>query len=371
MNSPKKIFVDCRWYSQPGQGVVTYLDGLHAAADRWLQQAGLSGRFEFWYGIDDAKAVAAGLHLPADRVIEYGKRSMLWRLFAFPFYLKKHGFDLAHFTYVCPLFKLRTKYITSMHDVLFLRNPQFFSAGYRWTRKILYGLSARRSDILLTISQQSEHDIKHLLHRKKATHVIPCGAAEAVVSQQSSRSPVQALVPRQFILTVGRIEPRKNYPRLADAFEAARLAGQGATLVIAGFCPKEFASELEKISNRPNILWLNRVSDEELNWLYANARGFVFPSHCEGFGIPVIEAIRAKLPIAVSTTYPLHDVVDMADQRFDPSDTASMAAALQALWCSTDGPRPKQILLERYNWPTAAKAYIEVLQRYECMGDGK
>ena len=360
-----KVFVDCRWYAQNGQGTVTYLDGLQRAADTLLNDPTYCGPdVEFWYGVESIAETPSNLHLPHDRVVEVGRRGLLWRLFAMPFFLRRHGFDAAHFTYMCPLYSLGVTYIVSMHDVLYLRHPQYFSWGYRASRKFLYGLSARRAPIVLTISEQSRRDICELLGREAPIQLVPCAPNHTSSNSEDTTAAkaVPGVVPGRFFLSVGRVEPRKNYPALGRAFKRSGLAADRAQLVVVGFCSGPYIDEVKQLQEHDGVLWLSRVSDAELKWLYANAKAFVFPSRCEGFGIPVIEAMQAKLPVAVSDTYPVDDVLAAADIRFSPDSEEDMSNAFRGLWLSTVLHDKPPAVLARYTWENAAQAYLDALR---------
>jgi glycosyltransferase involved in cell wall biosynthesis len=355
-----KVFIDCRWFSQPGQGVVTYLSYLHKATDTLLRQRGRALDIEFWYGVEREDDLDLSL-MPANaQHLVIGRRSMLWRLLIQPFYLRKNGFDCAHFQYICPLFRLGMDYVVSIHDVLFLEYPEFFDWKYRIPRRWLFRLSSLIASRILTISGQSAAAIERFLWAKKSPTVIPLGAGLGDV-QVKQHVPMDALLGKPFLLTVGRIEPRKNFALLAEAFVAANLPKRGATLVVAGSCAPEFSGELDRFRDITGVIWLDRVTDGELAWLYAQARGFVFPSLCEGFGIPVLEAIQSDLPLAVSRTLPLPDVVNATPYSFDPYDITSISDALANLWNTPMTVRNKKELLARYSWPVAAAAYLQLL----------
>lgn len=361
-----KIFVDCRWFSQPGQGVVTYLAGLHHAIEAL---PATHPPHEFWYGVEDLSTIDRTLLPPGARVLELGRRGMLWRLLILPFVLRRHGFEVAHFQYICPLLKLGVRYVTTIHDVLFLRYPGFFSLAHRLPRRVLYSFAARRSDLVLTVSERSALDIEELLRPQLPPVVVYNGAGvPAVAAQPPQETRFESLRGTRYLLTVGRVEPRKNYARLADAFAASGLVRQGARLVIVGFCANEFASEVERFRDVPGVLWLERVTDADLAWLYAHTDGFVYPSLCEGFGIPVLEAIQAGVPVALSSTFPLADVVAAVPLVFNPEDTPSITNALQRLWHRDFDSRPCQGVLKKYTWSESARAYNGALARLARVG---
>jgi glycosyltransferase involved in cell wall biosynthesis len=359
-----KIFIDCRWYSQPGQGVVTYIEGLHRAAETILSNSGNQyGEIEFWYGVESLDELGKNLFLPKDRVIVMGRKSFVWRLLFLPIFLKKGGFKVAHFNYTCPLYKNSIKYINTVHDLLFMKHPKLFSWKHRISRSLLYSWSARKADLILTVSEQSRDDIKNLIHPKAPIKIIPNASNQSVIEKTPESPKISGLQSKNFILTVGRVEPRKNYPGLVQAFTKTNLAHQGVKLVIVGFCSDEFAKELIEIQGKEGVHWCNRVSDGHLSWLYGNALAFVYPSMCEGFGIPVIEAIQAGLPIALSNTYPLDDVLAVAEEKFDPTDVDAIAESLRKIVTHNSSNDVARKAVERYTWANSAKQYLAAINQ--------
>jgi glycosyltransferase involved in cell wall biosynthesis len=346
------------------QGVVTYLASLHRAVEVAVAANRAGVLFEFWYGVDTTRPIDPSLLPPGARLMPIRSGNILWRLFVLPFVLRRKGFSVAHFQYVCPVFKLGMRYVTTIHDVLFLEHKDLFSLGYRLPRRILFGWSARHSDLVLTVSEQSARAIASILHPPLEPIVVPNGAPSPTRSSEVELRQVAGLIAREFILTVGRVEPRKNYARLAEAFAASGLPQRGTTLVIVGFCSPEFHTELAHLRATPSITWLPAVTGSELAWLYSNARAFIYPSLCEGFGIPVLEAMHARLPCALSKTFPLSDVLAAAPLSFEPKDVRAIRRALEQLWFGDYVVQDYSATLARYSWERAADSYLKALARF-------
>ncbi len=358
-----RVFVDCRWLAQKGQGVVTFLRDLHRAAIELEASRPDGARLEFVFGVESMNDVDVTWLGWGAKWIEVGRRGQAWRWFRYPGWLVENGFDIAHFQYVCPLLQSKVKYVVAMHDVLYLRISSFFSWRYIIPRALFFGVSARRADRLLTISDQSSSDIARFFRRRRGVVQVPCG----VPDWKGSRSTVVDLPDEveigNYLLSVGRLEPRKNFVRLAQAFLQSGLANAGAKLVIVGFCPPEGRDIAEVLKSTPSVVWLDRVDDEQLRSLYINARAFVFPSFGEGFGLPVIEAMHARLPVGISSAYPLDDIRQQADTIFDPADVGQMCNALILLWNQLQKIPAASVesVLDNYQWKHAARIYVDML----------
>jgi glycosyltransferase involved in cell wall biosynthesis len=353
-----RLFVDGRWFSQAGQGVATYLTGLHEqiVAGR---RAGRYADIDLVFGVETSSDLPASLHGPGVEVVEFGRAGFARRLTELPFRLRDLAIDVAHFQYSCPLLKLGIRHIVTIHDVLFLRLPDQFALAHRVPRRLFYGLAARSSDAVLTVSEQSAADIAVFLETDRPIDILYNGVETSL--RTAAPEPVPGLDARSFLLSVGRVEPRKNYRRLADAFRSSAARRAGMKLVIVGFCSREFRAEGDALAGDADIMWLDGASDGALNWLYAHARGFVFPSLGEGFGIPVLEALRAGLPCAVSDTYPLADVKRRCGT-FPPLDVAAMARAIDEL-PSAAPPYGLDELWARYSWASIAEHYVGIVRR--------
>jgi glycosyltransferase involved in cell wall biosynthesis len=354
-----RLYVDGRWFSQPGQGVATYLLGLHeqllAAHDQRRHRD-----IELVFGVQSNADLPGALKGRAE-TIELGNSSFAWRLFSLPDVLRRHGIDIAHFQYSAPLAKKGIRHIVTIHDALFMSIPEHFSLRYRVPRWALFGLAAHRADAVITVSEQSAEDIARHFHLSRPIDIVYNGTETSL--RNEAPEPVDDLQPSQFLLSVGRVEPRKNYRRLAEAFRNSRAQAAGFKLVIVGFCSDEFRAEGAALIENSDVMWLNGARDGQLNWLFQNARAFLFPSIGEGFGIPVLEALNAGLPCAISDSYPLTDVKDICI-RFNPLDTTEMRRAIDVA-INALPPTPLSIahLTSRYAWPQMADRYADILRR--------
>jgi glycosyltransferase involved in cell wall biosynthesis len=131
---------------------------------------------------------------------------------------------------------------------------------------------------------------------------------------------------RPFILTVGKVEPRKNIGRLIEGFSQTKK--DDWDLIIVG--PQGW-DYLSKDTKKSNIKFTGYVTDKELSALYHLCQFFVYPSLWEGFGYPIIEAMLHKKAVAASNNSSLKELVDGHGVLFDPLSTFDIAASLTTL----------------------------------------
>jgi glycosyltransferase involved in cell wall biosynthesis len=352
MSDPKRtLFVDGRWLAQPGQGVYTYFVELYSRIVR-RDVPGL----ELVFGLLPGHAPD---FLPArSRVLTYRSDAFLWRQLALGRHINRLKPDFVHFQYTLPWGLGRDIHtIVALHDVIFLEHPELFSTSYRLSRQFFFGRSARKADTLLTISEQSRRDIqKQFDLGPERVQVIPLGAGSRL--KDVAPDPVMSLRDEQFFLAVGRHEPRKNYKRLVEAFESASLYGRrGIRLVIAGWIAEEF--KLQAVGESDGVCLLTECTDAQLAWLYGNARGFVFPSIAEGYGLPLVEALEFGLPCITSNSHPIDAVREACVSQFDPLSSSEIAAALETL--GTIDKSQDRGDLRVPSWDDYADRFLEVV----------
>ncbi|MDZ7295973.1 MAG: glycosyltransferase family 4 protein, partial [candidate division KSB1 bacterium] len=131
-----------------------------------------------------------------------------------------------------------------------------------------------------------------------------------------------------YVLSVGTLQPRKNYVRLIRAFTQLTNQPTNQLVIVGGrgWLYEETLAEAEKYPDRVRILGF--VDDDDLPALYRNAALFVFPSLYEGFGLPVLEAMACGVPVVCSNASSLPEVAGYAALLVDPLDTDGLAAAM-------------------------------------------
>ncbi len=183
-------------------------------------------------------------------------------------------------------------------------------------------LAVRRSAALTAISQATADDLVRRFPRAAGKTTVTLLAADAAFAAQDGEA-ADLGVP--YVLAVGTLEPRKNLPRLIEAF--ARLDTKHE-LVLVGGLGWDTAETEAAIAGAERVRRLGHVGDAELRALYRGAALFAYPSLYEGFGLPVLEAMAAGAPVLTSSVSSLPEVGGDAAFYCDPLDVASIRDGL-------------------------------------------
>jgi glycosyltransferase involved in cell wall biosynthesis len=207
--------------------------------------------------------------------------------------------------------------VTTILDVQHEELPQFFSRPERAYRKRVYGSTARRSRLVIAISEHAKATIVERLGvEPERARVIHLG-----IDHERFRPGRQPGERDPFLLYPANRWPHKNHERLLEAFAIVRRERPELQLVLTG-------SGHEGRQVPPGVESRGRVAAEELVELYQRASAVVFPSLYEGFGQPTLEAMACGCPVACSNVSALPEVVGNAARLFDPLRPEEIAAAV-------------------------------------------
>jgi glycosyltransferase involved in cell wall biosynthesis len=212
-------------------------------------------------------------------------------------------FHCPHF--ILPFKNKAAKKVVTVHDLAFLRHPEFFD----WKTKLYYRLFLKRSlseaDAIICISQSCLDDLLYYFPfvRNKVFKVHHGFKNFSAIEQDSSI--LKALdVKSPYILMIGTLNPRKNLQNAIAAFEKSS-AKKDLELVIIGNL-NEYSTLIAK--QNPKIKFTGFISDEKLSALYKHASALLYPSYYEGFGFPVLEAMSAGLPVVTASNSSLPEI---------------------------------------------------------------
>ncbi len=237
---------------------------------------------------------------------------------------------------VCPLWLTRAARVSTVHDLIPFVMPASSTTLDRLIYRHWLPRALPRVDAVLTDSQCSRQDIMaHLSLPPDRVHVIPlaAGASFRPLAPEAVR-PVLARhgIDGPYLLFVGSQAPRKNLPRLLEAFARLRRWSDRWRLVVVGAGPRPpaaIAAQIHRLGLADGVHVAGRVPEEDLPALYNGADLFVFPSLYEGFGLPVLEAMACGVPVVTADRSSLPEVAGDAALLVDPTDVEAIAAALR------------------------------------------
>jgi glycosyltransferase involved in cell wall biosynthesis len=254
-----------------------------------------------------------------------------------PFLSGRMGLDLLHMptdggAYWAPGGKL----VVSLMGIAARHFPHIHRPHIRVLQRWNMALSARRADLVLTISQSSKRDIVEMFgvhpDKVRVTYlgVSPDFTPKPRASTQADAIRAKYRLPGRYILYVGNLEPRKNITSLIAAF-GSLVQREDVDLVVVGRKAWLYDAVFEtavKSGYDQRIHFTDYADLADLPWIYSLAEVFVFPSLFEGFGLPNLEAMSCGTPVISSNTSAVPEVVGDAGLLIDPTDIAQIAAAI-------------------------------------------
>lgn len=298
---------------------------------------------------------------------------LAWRSLRFPPYdLLAGRADLFHFpNFIIPPLR-RGKAVVTIHDLAFMRYPQF--AENRNVHYLLRNIqhTAERADAVITVSRFGAQEVAIYL-QVPPERVFPVyhgiDARFRRPGDALCRQTLDALgLHRPYLLTVGTIEPRKNIPHLIRVFET--LKDFDGDLVIAGGKGWKFEPILERIRRSPRadaIKCIGFADDDILPALYAGATVFLLASFYEGFGFPPVEAMACGTPVVSSTGGSLGEVLGDGAALLDHYELDGWTEAIRRVIHDTEY---RQGLIGRgtrraagYTWKEAARQTLDVYRQ--------
>jgi glycosyltransferase involved in cell wall biosynthesis len=235
----------------------------------------------------------------------------------------------------CPL-------VATLHDALPVSHPEWCSPRLRGMKNWLQRKATRKADHVIALSHFAIDELVACFGiDPQRVSVVPCGVDDEWLQAPDPTAAAATLrlhgLRAGYFLFVGTLQPRKNIGRLLDAWlqlpAAVRAEHQLVIVGAPGWRCEELVRRLETARQHgENVVWLANLTDGALlRHVYAGAGVFVFPSLYEGFGIPVVEAFAAGVPVVASDTSSLPEVSRGAALEVDPFDAGAIADAMLAL----------------------------------------
>lgn len=360
-----------------GIGIYTYeiskalqkIDGLYIKGDVF----NLFGKNDVSRNIIDLK-----FNIDTCKFFSYGIYRRIWNYVPIKYnWLFKKKSDIYHFfDYIVPP-RIEGKVITTIHDMTYHLYPHTMQP--KTLKRIRNGIkySANRADKVITISESTKKGIIEVLGVPfDKIEIVPPGvdynAFNKVYSKvQINRVKSKYNLPEQYILYMGTLEPRKNIESIIEAFslfkKESTIHTKDIKLVIAGkkgWLYNSIFSIVQQLNLENEIIFTDYIDEEDKPILYKLSLLFVFPSIYEGFGIPVLEAMAASVPVITSNVSSLPEVAGNAALLVSPMDIVSIAKGIDKILI--DETFRNELIsrgneqAKKFSWDNSAKKIYEI-----------
>lgn len=327
-----------------------------------------------------------------------------WTQFALPIRLI-HGSDLDVFfsmAHYGPRFS-KVPYVVTIHDLSFLHYPKLFKKNdlYQLTNWTKY--SVKNSAHIIAVSQKTRDDIIKNYHVDPSKITVTYEGYDKERFKPQPKSAIEKIKNRykikgDYILFVGTLQPRKNLERLIEAFnrlttpstsevgsDSSEVSKPALKLVICGKKGWMYDQIFEKVKIldlEQKVIFTDYVPDDDLPALISGAQVYVLPSLWEGFGIPVIEAQACGVPVVVSGTSSLPEIVgaepDTSEAGADSSEVKGSGVLINPLSSNSIAAGIKKALdqkvqsdlinrgyqnIKRFTWQNCARETLQVLAK--------
>jgi glycosyltransferase involved in cell wall biosynthesis len=252
-----------------------------------------------------------------------------------------------------------------VHDLAFRLRP----AEVPWQQRAYFGTilgpALRQAAAVLVPSATTRNDLLSAYPLKGLEERVT--VVREGLGEPATAGPLPDGIEAGFILAVGTVEPRKNYPRLLTAYRQLRSRPGVPQLVIAGRAGWAYGDTLQRIQAEPGVRYLGHVDEPTLAALYESASVLAYPSLYEGFGLPLLEAMAQGLPAVIGKSGALPELAGGSAIEVDPESVDDIAAGLEKLLFDVDlrkhlGEAGKR-RAAGFTWEKAAASTLDILRR--------
>jgi glycosyltransferase involved in cell wall biosynthesis len=290
-----------------------------------------------------------------------------------PLVAARRRLDVVHgLANVTPLAGPRFARVVTLLDLIWIHYPKTMARRATVGMKLVAPVSARRAHRVIAISEAAKRDLQATLGLKAdKIDVTPLGVNLAETVAPAAEEELRArldLGDAPVVLCVAQKREHKNLTALIRAF--AQTADRGARLVLPGSATpheQELRTLAADLGVADRVRFPEWLPEADLEGLYRLASCFVLPSFVEGFGLPVLEAMRRGVPVACSAGTALEEVAGDAALLFHPQDTAAVAAAIDRLLgdgaLRDDLVRRGHARCHELTWEATARATLDTYRR--------
>lgn len=272
-------------------------------------------------------------------------------------------------------FSNKTKSVITIHDLSFLRYPEFFSFRKNlWHQAINIKKSINKYDKIVAVSQNTKNDIIELLKvSEKKIEVIYPGLPDYPKNDKewpNDYLKIEYGINSDYILYFGTIEPRKNISGLISAYNLLRDKGLNCLLVLVGawgWKTKEVKNKWQSSKYKDDIKFIGYISDELKPLFYKQATVLAYPSFYEGFGFPPLEAMYFNLPVVAGNVSSLPEILGDSAILVNPDKPQDLAEALEMVLKDENLRNKMKVLgqkrISKFSWSDTAQKYLDLFNK--------
>jgi glycosyltransferase involved in cell wall biosynthesis len=256
---------------------------------------------------------------------------LIWTFFLLPGQARRDDLDVLHVQYIAPFFLSgKTKLITTIHDISFMRFPQFISFKDLFALRLLIPPSLKRADKIIAVSEFTKQELEdfYKIDANKIQVVYNGGVAPEFERDIDEKEVLKFReeygIMKPYLLYLGTLQPRKNISFLIEVFVQLKLKRkekiiEDLELVIRGQrkghnYDQRLESALKEVSQKhpdiySQIKFVDYISNERIPLIFKGAEAFCFPSRYEGFGLPLLESMSQGTPVVTGNSSCLPEIV--------------------------------------------------------------
>ena len=342
----KRIFINGRFMKRNITGVERYAREIILGLDKIVPKGTfflvLPPKVESTLMLNNIEVIRIGLF-----------RNRFWEHLSFPLFVKKNrGLSLN----LCNVGPIPNPGITCIFDTKIKDYPYFFSRSFVIWYTILFYNTIKKSVFLITDSNSAKDDIlRHYTINPDRIVVAPCGWQHMQdINYDENALKRYRLIKDKYYFAMGSLDPNKNFKWIA---EMARIK-PNYTFAVAGSINNRIFSDNIGVECPENMVFLGYVSDSEAKTLMRDCKAFLFPSFCEGFGMPPLEALSAGTrTIIVSDIRVMHEVFGDGATYIDPNIPQKIRNEVVI----SDSARAD--ILKKYDWNLSARIILSNLMK--------
>jgi glycosyltransferase involved in cell wall biosynthesis len=309
----------------------------------------------------------------------------IWKQIILPYKSKALGCQVLFCSdFMVPYFSLGIKTIPVFHDAFFWEYPQHYNKYWLLFFRNLGLAAAKKAAFVVTPTQYASNQLSKYTGIPQSK-IIAIGEAPKTIEDQNKdhqnkenqvSTTTQDILNTDYILHVGTLEKRKNIPALIRAFKMVQQSGfPNLKLVLVGKASNKItlddsaaitdAINQEQLSR--DVILTGYLNDDEVQAIYQKAKLYVFPSINEGFGIPVLEAFKYKVPVVIANNTCLPEVAGLGAKSFDPFEVTDIAQTITLL-LNDEVLRQSYIekgnaQLQNFSWEKTAESLMQLFKK--------